>query len=100
MLFHLLSRGKRKGRTIEYYKSPLEKVPVHAAVLEDRKCSEAFGRVVGKIIERKRCNSAADTSAWEYEIERLVYRLYGLTAEEIAIVEEAAASANRASVQG
>jgi hypothetical protein len=32
-------------------------------------------------------DSAADVSAWEREIDRLVYALYGLTEEEIAIVE-------------
>jgi len=31
--------------------------------------------------------AAADVSAWEAEIDRLVYALYGLTEEEIAIVE-------------
>ena len=31
--------------------------------------------------------SSADTSANEGEIDRLVYRLYGLTEEEIAVVE-------------
>jgi hypothetical protein len=41
----------------------------------------------------KRADPAADTSAWEGEIDRLVYALYGLspagmiTEEEIAIVE-------------
>ena len=29
----------------------------------------------------------ADTSTWEKEIDQLVYQLYGLTQEEIAIVE-------------
>ena len=29
-----------------------------------------------------------DTTAWEREIDRLVYELYDLTKEEIAIVEE------------
>ena len=36
-------------------------------------------------------NSAADTSALEAEIDRHVYALYGLTGEEIAIVESASA---------
>ena len=31
---------------------------------------------------------AADTTAWEKEIDRLVYQLYELEAEEIAIVEK------------
>lgn len=38
-------------------------------------------------ITAKQANPAANTSALEGEIDRLVYQLYGLTAEEIAIVE-------------
>jgi len=34
-----------------------------------------------------RCGPAADVSALEAEIDRLVYQLYGLTEDEIAIVE-------------
>jgi hypothetical protein len=32
--------------------------------------------------------AAADVTAWEREIDERVYRLYGLTAAEIKIVEE------------
>ncbi len=42
-----------------------------------------------QILAAKRANAAAAVSALEGEIDQLVYRLYGLTAEEIAIVEEA-----------
>jgi len=35
----------------------------------------------------KQKNAAADMSAWEREIDQLVYKLYGLTSEEIRIVE-------------
>ena len=40
-----------------------------------------------KVLSIKRQNSTADTSALESEIDRLVYQLYGLTEEEIRIVE-------------
>jgi hypothetical protein len=36
----------------------------------------------------KRAGPSADTSALEREIDERVYRLYGLTAEEIRIVQE------------
>ncbi|MCI0698350.1 hypothetical protein L0337_40900 [candidate division KSB1 bacterium] len=45
--------------------------------------------IANQILAAKRANAAADVSALEGEIDQLVYRLYGLTAEEIAIVEEA-----------
>ena len=40
-----------------------------------------------KILAAKRVNSAADTSALKGEIDQLVYQLYGLSPEEINIVE-------------
>jgi adenine-specific DNA-methyltransferase len=35
----------------------------------------------------KHANPQADTSKWEDEIDQLVYQLYGLTQEEINMVE-------------
>jgi hypothetical protein len=43
--------------------------------------------LVTRILSAKSADPSADTSAWEREIDQIVYRLYGLTAEEIAIVE-------------
>jgi len=43
--------------------------------------------LVEEIIEVKRKNPEADTSSLEAEIDQLVYELYGLTADEIGIVE-------------
>jgi len=45
--------------------------------------------LVDRILSAKAADPAADTSALEREIDELVYQLYGLTAEEIAIVEGA-----------
>lgn len=42
---------------------------------------------VEQVLAAKRANPQADTSALEKEIDQLVYQLYGLTKEEIAIVE-------------
>jgi hypothetical protein len=36
---------------------------------------------------RQGADPEADTSEWEAEIDRLVFQLYGLTEEEIAVVE-------------
>ncbi|MBI3960908.1 MAG: Eco57I restriction-modification methylase domain-containing protein, partial [Chloroflexi bacterium] len=44
---------------------------------------------VKDILTAKERNPDADTTALEREIDQLVYQIYGLTAEEIAIVEEA-----------
>ncbi len=39
------------------------------------------------ILTAKKSNAQADTTALEAEIDQLVYELYGLTGEEIEIVE-------------
>lgn len=48
---------------------------------------------VNNILTAKKTNSTADTTALEAEIDQLVYKLYDLTEEEIAIVEETTAAA-------
>jgi hypothetical protein len=40
-----------------------------------------------RILKAKRANPAADISAQEWEIDDLVYRPYGLTPEDIQLVE-------------
>ena len=46
-----------------------------------------FNRLVRLILSAKEADPAADTSELEREIDRLVYDLYGLTDEEISVVE-------------
>jgi type II restriction/modification system DNA methylase subunit YeeA len=46
-----------------------------------------IAEIVDKILTLKKANPQADTSRLEREIDRLVYQLYELTDEEIAIVE-------------
>jgi hypothetical protein len=48
---------------------------------------KAIADIAVKIITNKKYDPDADTSALESEIDRLVYELYGLTEEEIRIVE-------------
>ena len=45
---------------------------------------------VGDVLRAKQRDAKADTSALEREIDELVYALYGLTPEEIKLVEEGA----------
>ena len=44
--------------------------------------------LVDKILAAKRADPNADVSVLEVEIDQLVYSLYGLTREEIAIIED------------
>ncbi len=48
---------------------------------------DAIVELVTRILAAKVVDPAADTSALEREIDRMVYELYGLTEEEIAIAE-------------
>lgn len=55
------------------------------------KCSieseKTVSGIVGKVLTAKKTDPDSDTSALEAQIDQLVYKLYGLTEEEIAIVE-------------
>jgi len=44
---------------------------------------------VGRILSAKQRDAGADVSAWERELDELVSALYGLTPEEIKLVEPA-----------
>lgn len=77
-------RGKRKGKMLELYLTPLSNVPVKQIPIELQK---PFIQVVDQILTIKKQNKDADTKGLEHQIDTLVYELYGLTDEEIKIVE-------------
>jgi len=62
----------------------LEMLPIPNVPTEKQK---SIIQLVDCILAAKRADPAADTSALEAEIDRLVYGLYGLTEKEIGIVE-------------
>ena len=78
--------GKPKGKVREYFNKPLSLIPIKKISLTDQ---QPFIALVEQILSAKAANPAADTSALEREIDQIVYELYGLTEEEIAIVEAA-----------
>jgi len=53
----------------------------------DGKDQDLLAALVSRILAAKAADPVADTTALEREIDEIVYRLYGLTEEEIAIVE-------------
>lgn len=55
------------------------------AVTESQK--QTIIELVDKILSAKKDNPQANTGAWETELDRLVYELYGLSEEEINVVE-------------
>jgi len=73
-----------KNDWYEVQPAGLEAFPIAAASPEKQKPVE---RLVDRILAAKARDAAADVSTLEREIDQLVYALYGLTPEEIKIVE-------------
>lgn len=73
-----------RGGYLRFFKQYVEQIPVPAPTNAGRIIIET---AVDQILTAKATDLTADTSALEAEIDRLVYGLYGLTDEEIAIVE-------------
>lgn len=63
----------------------LEQLPIPTATTEQQK---QIINLVDQILSLKNNNSSADTSTLELGIDSLVYQLYGLTEDEINIVEQ------------
>jgi len=69
----------------------LRNIPVRVidfSLASERAQHDAIVELVSRILATKAADPVADTTALEGEIDRMVYELYGLTKEEIAIVEE------------
>ena len=75
--------------TLHVQRNELASLPIKPNV-SSAKCDRAIIGLVEKTLSAKAADPAADTSALERQIDRLVYELYGLTKEEIAVVEDAA----------
>lgn len=80
----LYNRGKRKGEILELFTSPLQEIPIAIASGEDDK---NLTKLVNDIVAIRSASNRADISAQEADINQIVYKLYNLTPEEIAIVE-------------
>ncbi len=89
--FWLCYKGKRKGDALELYQKPLSEIQIKK--ISD-KAQHAFITVVDQILnitkdEDYHSNPAKQAKVKEYErqIDQMVYELYGLTPEEIGVVE-------------
>jgi hypothetical protein len=70
-----------------YFKIFVEKIPVPPITPSNQPIVSQIESLVDKILAAKKENPQADTSNLEKEIDRMVYKLYDLTEEEIKIVE-------------
>ena len=74
---------ERDGGYYEYKPMFIERLPIPQVRATIQR---PLVRLVDRILKAKAADPAADTSQDEAEIDRLVYTLYGLTDEEIAVV--------------
>jgi restriction endonuclease S subunit len=65
-------------------KATIDEFPIKEISKEEQK---PFVEIVDQILDLKKENPSHDTSALEAEIDKMVYALYGLTEEEVKIVE-------------
>lgn len=87
----LYYKGKRKGETLELYQKPLSEIPIKVIPKEEQK---QFIDVVDKILSitssedyEKSLSKQDEVRKYEQLIDKLVYKLYELTKEEINEVE-------------
>jgi hypothetical protein len=73
-----------RGGYLRFIYQHLSQIPIPKPNQSNR---EAIEERVEKILTAKKKNASADTTPLEREIDQLVYKLYGLTEEEIKIVE-------------
>jgi hypothetical protein len=80
----LKNKGKMQGNNFQLDKEPLIDIPLIEIPKPDQ---PAIIEIVNKILALKKENPIADTTDLEAKIDQLIYQLYELTEEEIAIVE-------------
>lgn len=90
-LLWLYNKGKRKGKMLELYLTPLSEIPIKKISEGDQK---PFIEIVDKILAITKSKDylqsstkQAEVNEYEKQIDQLVYKLYGLSEEEIKIVE-------------
>ena len=76
---------ERDGGYFEYKPMFIERLPVPQLPVAEQR---PFDRLVERILSTKEVDPSTDTRELEREIDQLVYNLYGLTENEIAVVEE------------
>lgn len=75
------------GHAYEWKKQYVEQVKIPPITSSNKPIVRQIEELVDKILAVKKQNPQTDTNHWEREIDQLVYELYGLTEEEIKIVE-------------
>ena len=81
--FWLKNKGKMQGENYQLDKEPLEMIPLPNPSVSQKEISD----LVGQIVECKMRDPSFDSTALERHIDKLVYEIYGLSKDDITIVE-------------
>ena len=76
---------KVSGGYFDLNGTQIKNIPIPKATIEQQK---QVAEIVDVILNEKKDNGNADTSDMEREIDRLVYKLYNFTDEEIGVIEQ------------
>jgi adenine-specific DNA-methyltransferase len=79
------SAATKQGGFYEFKPMYVGQLPIPTATVGER---AALEKLVSRILATKQRDAKADVSDIEREINERVYRLYGLTKDEIAMVED------------
>jgi len=83
--FYYQEVSQERGRVLAEVKPQrIRSLPINMGTPQQR---EQITKLVDRILAAKRVNAAEDTSKLEKQIDQLIYQLYGLTKDEIRIVE-------------
>lgn len=82
--YWIRNKGKKQGELYKLDKEPLLEIPL--PILDETK-QQPIINIVEQILILKEMSPQADTSILEKEIDTIVYDIYGLTEEEIRVVE-------------
>lgn len=87
--FWLYHKGQRKGNLLQLFKGPLSEIPIAASA---SKAEDMLISLVNNILAARQNNAKSldNVIKWQKEIDKLVYKLYKLSEEEIRVVEELA----------
>ncbi len=84
--FYTKTSTQIRGGFVRFIAQYVSQIPIPNATTAQK---ASISKLVDQIFDAKRTNPDADVSKLENEIDQIVYLLYGLTDDEIEIVEEA-----------
>jgi len=82
--FYTIQFTNESNLTVNLSKTYLSQIPL---ALPDKNTEQKILAIVEKILTIKKKNIVTDTTVIESEIDKLIYKLYNLTKEEIEIIE-------------